>query len=70
MEINETPRRTSRNFNINSIELKDFEIPKDIMKFEKLEIINDNSKIKIENWNVSIPSPSAQICFIRIRSFV
>lgn len=49
MEINETPRRTSRNFNINSIELKDFEIPKDIMKFEKLEIINDNSKIKIEN---------------------
>ncbi len=44
MRLNETPVRTSKNFNINNIKLKNIEIPKNIPQFENLTIIGDPSK--------------------------
>ena len=49
LKLNETPVRTSRNFNINNIKLEDIVIPKDIRSFEKVDIINESSKITIDN---------------------
>ncbi len=48
LSLNETPVRTSRNFNINNIRLDDINIPADIGEFENIEIINESSKISIE----------------------
>ena len=45
MELNNTPIRTSKNFGINNIELKNIEIPKDIEEFKNVQIINKNSII-------------------------
>ena len=44
MRLNETPVRTSNNFNINNIEL-DIDIPNNLKKFETVEIINENCSI-------------------------
>lgn len=49
MKLNETPVRTSRNFNINNIKLENIEIPDEIKEFKNVEIISENSKLKIEN---------------------
>ena len=49
IKINETPVRTSRNFNINNVKLEDVEIPKKIEKFNSINIIGQDSKVKIEN---------------------
>lgn len=49
MKLNETPVRTSRNFNINNIKLENIEIPNQIEEFKNIEIIGDNSKTTIEN---------------------
>ena len=38
LKINETPRRTSRNFNINNIKLENIEIPEKIEEFKNIEI--------------------------------
>lgn len=46
--LNETPVRTSRNFNINNIKLENIEIPETIQKFNNVTIIGDTSKINIE----------------------
>ena len=48
IKLNETPRRTSRNFNINNIKLENIEIPENIPTFENVAIIGDTSKINIE----------------------
>ena len=48
LKLNETPKRTSRNFLINNIKLEDFEMPSVIKEFEGLDIINNNSKIEIQ----------------------
>ena len=48
LKLNETPVRTSRNFNINNIKLNDIEIPENIGKFENVVITGETSKIKIE----------------------
>ena len=53
IKINETPVRTSRNFNINNIKIKDVLIPKKIDSFENTNILNDSSKINIENINTA-----------------
>ena len=45
LKINETPRRTSRNFNINNIKLENVEIPKNINKFENLSLIYEKNNI-------------------------
>lgn len=49
MKLNETPVRTSRNFNINNIKLENIEIPNEIKEFKNVEIVNENSKARIEN---------------------
>ena len=49
MKLNETPVRTSRNFNINNIKLENIEIPNSIKEFKNVEIISKNSKVRIEN---------------------
>jgi Fe-S cluster assembly scaffold protein SufB len=45
LKLNETPVRTSRNFNSNNITLKDIEIPENIEDFTNIEIDIDTSKI-------------------------
>ena len=49
MILNKTPLRTSKNFGINEIELKDFEIPKRIKDFNGLTISGDIEKFEISN---------------------
>ena len=51
LKINETPVRTSRNFNINNIKLDDVEIPENIGSFDNVEIINSTSEITVEKSN-------------------
>ena len=48
LELNETPVRTSRNFNINNINLDDFELPKDIQEFNNVDIIKETEEIDID----------------------
>ena len=48
IKLNETPIRTSRNFNINNIKIENLEIPEVISDFENVTIIGDTSKINIE----------------------
>lgn len=47
--LNETPVRTSRNFNINNIKLENIEIPEKFGNFKNVQITGENSKIKIDN---------------------
>ena len=53
LKINETPVRTSKNFNINNIKINDVIIPENIRSFENVDIINESSKILINN-NVNL----------------
>ena len=45
MELNNTPIRTSKNFGINNIELKNIEIPNIIKEFTNVLIVNESSII-------------------------
>ena len=47
MKLNETPVRTSRNFNINNIKLDNIEIPKKIPTFNKKNVTLDRDKVDI-----------------------
>ena len=47
MKLNETPIRTSRNFNINNIKIENFEMPKVVNDFSNVEIIKESSKVDI-----------------------
>lgn len=49
LKLNETPIRTSRNFNINNIALEDIQIPEKIGKFNNVEIIGKNSKNNVDS---------------------
>ena len=49
VKLNETPVRTSRNFNINNIRLENVYIPENIESFENIEINCETGKIKIDN---------------------
>lgn len=49
LKLNETPVRTSRNFNINNIKLKDIEFPEHIAEFNNVNITNNSSKISIDS---------------------
>ncbi len=52
IKLNETPVRTSRNFNINNIKLENVDIPDKVQDFDNLEILGKNSKLTIQE-NVS-----------------
>ena len=47
MKLNETPVRTSRNFNINNIKLDNIEIPKKIPTFNKKNVTIDSNKVDV-----------------------
>lgn len=47
IKVNETPVRTSRNYNINNIKLEDVEIPKKIPEFNGKTVITDSNKVDI-----------------------
>lgn len=49
LKLNETPVRTSKNFNINNIKLSNVETLKKIPEYNNAQIINESDKIKIEN---------------------
>lgn len=53
LKLNETPVRTSRNFNINNIKIKDVEIPEVIEEFKNIKIL-DSCKIdsNISNYDL------------------
>lgn len=53
LKLNETPVRTSRNFNINNIKIKDIEIPEIIGEFKNINIkSNVNIDSNITNYNL------------------
>lgn len=47
MILNETPVRTSRNFNINNIKLENIEIPEIVHEFNNVQIINTGSNLNM-----------------------
>ena len=49
LKLNETPVRTSRNFNINNIKIDDFELPKNIQEFNNIDIIKESEDLKISS---------------------
>ena len=51
IKLNETPVRTSNNFNINNIELSNIQMPKTIESFSNIEIIGEGQKISVEECN-------------------
>ena len=40
IKLNETPVRTAKNYQINNINIENFEFPKNIEKFKNIEIKN------------------------------
>ena len=54
MKLNETPVRTSRNFNINNIKIEDIEIPEVIEEFNNVDIIKESDDIEIVSNNKNI----------------
>ncbi len=49
LKLNETPVRTSRNFNINNIKLDNISVPENLKEFKNVNISECSSKIQIEN---------------------
>ena len=49
MILNQTPVRTSKNYGINNIEIKDFDIAKRIDEFNNLTITGDTFKFQISD---------------------
>ena len=49
MKLNETPVRTSRNFNINNIKIEDINIPEIIEEFNNVDIIKESENIAISS---------------------
>lgn len=48
LKINETPRRTARNFRINNIILEDVQIPEELNSFKNIKIKNENADVSID----------------------
>lgn len=49
MKLNETPVRTSKNFNINNIKIEDVKIPEVIEEFNNVDIIRESENIEISS---------------------
>lgn len=54
LRINETPVRTSQNFNANNITIKDVIIPEQIKEFNNISIKNNNIKIEEHLSNINL----------------
>ena len=48
LKLNETPVRTSRNFNINNIKLENINIPENLENFDGVQIYNASEKNKLK----------------------
>ena len=46
LKLNNTPVRTSKNFGINNIELKDIELPEHLKEFKNVEIVNEGCSLE------------------------
>ena len=46
LKLNNTPVRTSRNFEINNIELKDIKLPENLKEFKNVEIVNEGCSLE------------------------
>lgn len=46
LKLNETPVRTSKNFNINNIKLENIQLPEKVEKFENVSITGEGTKIQ------------------------
>lgn len=53
LKLNETPIRTSRNFNINNIKLENIEIPEDISEFNNLKTTKNVQDVVSNNCNLT-----------------
>lgn len=55
LKINETPKRTSRNFNINNIKLENIEIPERVEEFKNIQIKSNQVAIdsKVDNYTLT-----------------
>ena len=47
LELNETPVRTSRNFNTNNIKIENINIPEKIEEFRNVKISDIGTKVNI-----------------------
>lgn len=54
LKLNETPVRTSRNFNINNIKLENINIPENIQVFENMTITGENLEVENDTSNVNL----------------
>ena len=54
LKLNETPVRTSRNFNINNIKLENVDIPENIQPFENITITGENLEIDNNTSNIEL----------------
>lgn len=53
LKLNETPVRTSRNFNINNIKLENIEIPENISEFNNLKTTKNVQEVVSNNCNLT-----------------
>lgn len=53
LKLNETPVRTSRNFNINNIKLENIEIPENISEFNNLKTTKNVQDVVLNNCNLT-----------------
>ncbi len=54
LKLNETPVRTSRNFNINNIKLENITIPKVVHAFTNMKIIDNDIEINNNTSNINL----------------
>lgn len=54
LKINETPVRTSRNFNINNIKLENIDVPENVQAFENMTITGENLEIDNNTSNIKL----------------
>lgn len=54
LSLNETPVRTSKNFNINNIKLENIEIPQNIRPFENMTVTGENLEIDNNTSDINL----------------
>lgn len=54
IKLNETPVRTSRNFNINNIKLENINVPENVQPFENMTITGENLEVENNTSNINL----------------
>lgn len=68
LKINETPARTSRNFNINNIKLENIEIPENITTFENVTITGENPIIENNTSNINLVYGLGEVLISQVKT--